>query len=424
LIWPREGLRATGYVPHIFLCYTNLSERILVFHPPGSPGAGARSARVTRIPCSFYGGNRLQSRYIGDMDKTATLPSASEMYRALSERDASYEGVFFAAIRTTGIFCRPTCTARNPRNENVDYYPSTRDALLAGYRPCKRCRPLEPNGATPSWLRPLLDEIERDPASRWKDADLRERQLDPGRVRRWFQTNHGMTFHAYQRARRLGLALGRIRHGDDLTRAAYEHGYESLSGFRDAFARLFDQTPGRSRSSACIQVTRLLTPLGPMVAASVDEGVCMLEFADRRLLETQVKRLKRWFGGGIVPGSDGHIEQLADELERYFAGDLQQFSVPLVYPGTKFQVACWDYLRTIPYAATRPYADEARALGKPNATRAVGRANGDNRLAIIIPCHRVVGSDGRLSGYGGGLWRKQFLLDHERRYAAQLSVGG
>ena len=347
---------------------------------------------------------------------TTTLPPAPEMYRALCERDASYEGVFFAAIRTTGIFCRPSCGARRPLRENVEYYPSARDALVAGYRPCKRCRPLEPEGATPDWLRPLIEEFEAHPTRRWRDADLRELKLDPSRVRRWFQAHHGMTFHGYQRARRLGLALGRIRHGDDLTQSAYEHGFESLSGFREAFARLFDETPGRSRASASILVTRLLTPLGPMVIAAADEGICLLEFADRRMLETQIKRIKQRVGGKLVPGSNDHTAQLEDELGRYFTGELSEFKVPLVSTGTEFQKACWDYLRAIPYGSTRSYADEARALNRPGATRAVGRANGDNRISIIIPCHRVLGSDGQLTGYGGGLWRKRLLLDHERKH--------
>jgi AraC family transcriptional regulator of adaptative response/methylated-DNA-[protein]-cysteine methyltransferase len=350
------------------------------------------------------------------MERTADLPPAAEMYRALCERDASYEGVFFAAIRTTGIFCRPSCTARKPLAENVEYFATTQQALLAGYRPCRRCRPLEPNGELPDWLRPLLDEIDADPSRRWKDADLRARRLDPGRVRRWFQANHGMTFHAYQRARRLGLAQGRIKQGDDLTRAAYDHGYESLSGFRDAFARTFDGTPGAGRAADSLQATRLLTPLGPMMAAANHDGICMLEFADPHTLRDQVERLTRRFGVEVVPGTNDHIARLEDELRRYFSGELRRFSVPLVYPGTEFQVACWDYLRTIPYGETRAYADEARAIGRPKAQRAVGRANGDNRLAIVIPCHRVVGNDGRLTGYGGGLWRKRFLLDLELRH--------
>jgi AraC family transcriptional regulator of adaptative response/methylated-DNA-[protein]-cysteine methyltransferase len=354
------------------------------------------------------------------MNNASSLPTEREMYRALCDQDPSYEGVFFAAIRTTGIFCRPTCSARKPRGENVEYYPTTRDALLAGYRPCKRCHPLEPDGATPEWLRPLLDAVEQDPARRWKDSDLRDMQLDPGRVRRWFQANYGMTFHAYQRAHRLGLALGRIRGGDDLSRAAYDHGYESLSGFREAFGRLFDQTPGRVRDAAPVYVTRILTPLGPMVAGATDEGVCLLEFADRPMLETQLERLKQRVGGEAVLGSNEISATLAEELDRYFAGELKEFTVPLLYPGTDFQVACWEYLLSIPYGATRSYADEARAIGKAGAQRAVGRANGDNRISIVIPCHRVVGSDGQLSGYGGGLWRKRFLLDLELRYKEHL----
>lgn len=342
------------------------------------------------------------------------------MYRALCDRDVSYEGVFFAGIRTTGIFCRPTCTARTPRCENVEYFGSTREALLAGYRACKRCHPLEPNGATPDWLRPLTDAIEEDPTRRWKDADLREMGLDPSRVRRWFQANHGMTFHAYHRSRRLGLALGKMQNGDDVTRAAYDHGFESLSGFRDAFRKTFADTPGRSRGSTSVCVTRILTPLGPMVAGATEDGLCLLEFSDRRMLETQLKRVRKRLEATIALGSNDHLVALEDELTRYFAGELRQFTVPLVCPGTDFQVACWNYLLEIPYGTTRSYADEAQAVGRPNATRAVGSANGDNRIAIVIPCHRVVGSDGKLSGYGGGLWRKRFLLDLELKHKEDL----
>lgn len=341
------------------------------------------------------------------------MPAADEMYRALCGRDESYEGIFVAGVRTTGVFCRPTCPARKPKRENVEFYATARDALLAGYRPCRRCRPLEPNGEPPSWLRPLLAAIERDPARRWRDRDLRERGLDPARVRRWFRAHHGMTFHAYGRARRLGLALGRIRIGDGLARSAYENGFESESGFRDAFNRVFGITPGAARGARAILVTRLLTPLGPMVAGAVDDGVCLLEFADRRMLESQIVTLRRRLGAEAVPGTNDHIERLAAELGEYFAGRRHAFEVPLVLPGTEFQRACWKLLREIPYGTTTTYADLARALGRPGAERAVGRANGDNRVALVVPCHRVLRSDGQLAGYGGGLWRKRYLIDHE-----------
>ena len=165
------------------------------------------------------------------------------MMDAFFNRDASYDGIFFTAVHTTGIFCRPTCSARKPLRENISFYGSSREALLSGFRPCKRCRPMELVGQPPEWLRTLLDEVERDPARRWSDADVRARGLSPERVRRWFQRNHGMTFHAYSRARRLGSALGRMKDGSEVTRAAFDSGYDSLSGFHEAFRRYFGSSP-------------------------------------------------------------------------------------------------------------------------------------------------------------------------------------
>lgn len=330
------------------------------------------------------------------------------------ERDSAYEGVFFVAVKTTAVFCRPTCPARKPKIDNVEFFGSVTEALSSGYRPCKRCRPMEPDGKAPRWLAGLLDQVDKEPSRRWTDADLRAESIDPARVRRWFQTNHGMTFHAYQRARRLGLALGRIRHGADVTGTAYEHGFESLSGFRDAFERLFGDTPGRSKAATSLFVTRLLTPLGPMVAAATDEGLCLLEFTDRRMLETQIKRLRQLLDCVFTLGSNEHIDRVDKELKEYFDGTRREFTVPLVVPGTEFQRAVWNRLLEIPYGETLSYERLARDIRRPGAQRAVGRANGDNRLGIVIPCHRVVRSDGTLCGYGGGVWRKQRLLDHER----------
>ena len=348
---------------------------------------------------------------------TMNMPSTEEMRRAFAERDPAYEGVFFVAVRTTRIFCRPTCAARRPRPENVEFYPSARDAAAAGYRPCRRCRPLEPRGEPPAWLRGLLADVDHDPSRRWTEADLRERGIDPGRVRRWFKARHGMTFHAYLRARRLGLALGNIRLGGDLTETAYDAGYESPSGFRDAFARHFGDAPGRSRGAALVVTTRILSPLGPMVAAATEEGVCLLEFADRRMLETQIRRLRKLLDARFAPGENEHLVRLGEELGEYFAGERRRFDVPLVLRGTEFQRAVWQGLAAIPYGDTVSYETLARRIGRPAAVRAVGRANGDNRLAILLPCHRVVGHDGKLVGYGGGLWRKEALLGHERGLA-------
>lgn len=343
------------------------------------------------------------------------LPAPDAMYDAIARRDASYDGIFFTAVRTTGIFCRPGCPARTPARENVEFYASPREALFAGYRPCKRCRPLELAGTPPEWLRPLLSALEEGEGRRWRDADLRGLGLEPARVRRWFKQHHGMTFHAFLRAQRVGRALETLRDGERVTRAAYENGFESLSAFYDAFRRLLSTTPARAGAAEAVHFTRILTPLGPMLAAAKDDALCLLEFTDRRMLETQLRRLGRSVGGSPVPGANAILERAQAELDAYFAGELRRFSVPLAPAGTDFQQTAWRALADIPYGATRSYGQQAAAIGRPTATRAVARANGDNPVAIVIPCHRVVGADGKLTGYGGGLWRKQWLLDHERR---------
>ena len=346
-------------------------------------------------------------------DDGRALPPLETMIRAVNDRDASFEGTFFLGVTSTGIFCRPGCPARTPKRENMVFFPDAEEAIIAGFRACLRCHPLEPRGATPDWLRPLLEEIERSPDERFKDGDLRARGLVPERVRRWFQSQHGMTFHAYQRARRLGRALGEIRGGGDLLGTAFESGFESASGFAEALAKLAGVTPGEARGKRTVVVDRILSPLGPMVAAATDDALHLLEFANRRMLETQFRRVVAATDGVPVPGSNEIIELLRDELDRYYTGTLREFTVPCAMPGTAFQERVWSELRRIPYGETRSYAELATAVERPTAIRAVGRTNGDNRLAIIVPCHRVVGADGSLTGYGGGLWRKQRLLEIE-----------
>ncbi|MEM7453028.1 MAG: methylated-DNA--[protein]-cysteine S-methyltransferase [Planctomycetota bacterium] len=345
-----------------------------------------------------------------------SLPPFEEMYLALCDRDPEYEGVFFVGVKTTGIFCRPTCPARKPKRENIDFYPNASEALSAGFRPCKRCRPMEVAGTTPEWLRGLLAGIESAPGRRMTDDDVRARGIEPARVRRWFKQNHGMTFHAYQRARRLSKAMGQIHTGnEDATGAALANGYQSLSGFREAFKNWFGQPPARSKdSSRPLMMNRILTPLGPMIAVASESALCLLEFADRRMLETQLKRVQKIHRTVFAPGMNDLIAQTEQELNQYFDGDRTGFSVPLDSTGTPFQMEVWSELLKIPAGETRSYERLARNINRPGAQRAVGRANGDNRLAIIIPCHRVIRSDGSLSGYGGGIWRKRWLLEHER----------
>ncbi len=336
------------------------------------------------------------------------------MQRAMMKGDASYDGVFFVAVKTTGVFCRPSCPAKKPLAKNVEFFGSAREALLSGYRVCKRCRPMDADGKPPPWVQRLLAAVERSPTGRLKDGDLRQMQIDPSRARRYFNDHYGMTFQAYHRARRMGLALSRIREGSKLTRVAYDHGYQSNSAFRDAFEKTFGKPPGRSDATKCIIASVMPSPIGPLLLGATDEALCLLEFGDRRALEAQIKRLRSRFESSVVPGENDLIAKAKSELALYFAGKLKRFSVPIDFPGTPFQHSVWKELLTIPYGRTISYEQLADAVGRPGAQRAVGTANGANRIAIIIPCHRVVNKSGKLGGYGGGLWRKQLLLDLER----------
>jgi AraC family transcriptional regulator of adaptative response/methylated-DNA-[protein]-cysteine methyltransferase len=341
------------------------------------------------------------------------MPSARTLYAALLRRDDSFDGIFVAGVKTTGIFCRPTCRARKPKMENVEFFSSPGEALQRGYRPCKLCNPMGYRGEIPDWLQPLLDEVNAGPGIRLRDSDLRDRGLDPNRVRRWFKANHGMTFQAYLRALRVGQAFGRIKYGDKVIEAAFDSGYESLSGFADSFKKSAGFSPGKSADRQLVTVTRILTPLGPMLAGATEDGICLLEFTDRRMLETQIARLRRILKAEFVPGLSPHFKDLNRQIKEYFEGRRKEFDLPLVLKGTAFQEKVWRALLKIPYGKTRSYQKQAEMVGKPEAVRAVARANGDNRIAIVIPCHRVVGKDGRLRGYGGGLWRKRYLLDLE-----------
>lgn len=343
----------------------------------------------------------------------SALPPPRTCERAYLASDASFDGVFVVAVRTTGIFCRPSCPARKPFPNNVEYFATADAALRAGYRPCKRCRPMDLAGSPPRWVRDLLADVERDPAARRGEADLKARGLDPAAVRRYFRKHFGMTFQTYARGRRMGAASRQLQNGAGLDGVALNHGYESLSGFREAFLKAFGQPPGRGRGADGVVTTWVESPLGPLLAGAVPEGVCLLEFTDRRALPAQLAAVGKHFGRPVVPGDSPLLEQLRKELISYFAGSLRDFTVPLTYPGTAFQQKVWGALRTIPYGQTWSYWRLAEAVGVSGAARAVGRANGQNRIAVVIPCHRVINKDGSLGGYGGGLGRKQFLLGLE-----------
>jgi AraC family transcriptional regulator of adaptative response/methylated-DNA-[protein]-cysteine methyltransferase len=276
-------------------------------------------------------------------------------------------------------------------------------------------------GGAPEWLAPLLDAVDREPARRWRDRDLRTLGLSPSRIARWFKQHHGMTFHAYSRLRRLGGALGHIQRGAQVTMAAGDAGYESLSAFNDAFLKFAGASPTAARGRTIVHVARLESPVGQLLVGVTDKSLVLLEFVDRRMLPAQIARIARALDCVFTPGDTPLLSRVRRQLDEYFSGTRTAFDLPLAMTGTPFQTSVWNALLAIPSGATRSYKEIADAIGRPEAVRAVARANGDNRIAIVIPCHRVIGADGKLVGYGGGLWRKQRLLDLERGVVTLLA---
>jgi AraC family transcriptional regulator of adaptative response/methylated-DNA-[protein]-cysteine methyltransferase len=232
------------------------------------------------------------------------------MYKALVDKDVSFEGTFIAAVKTTGIFCRPTCTARKPKAENVEFFDTTKEAILKGYRPCKVCNPMEKLGETPDYIKTLINDINLHPEVKFKDWDLVQKGIEPSKLRRWFLKNHGITFQAYQRMFRINSAFKRIQNGESVTSVAFDTSYESLSGFTDSFKSIFGVSPSNSKDKQLINICRIETPLGTMIAGAVDQGICLLEFSDRKMLESELKILAKKLNANIIQGANPHFDLL------------------------------------------------------------------------------------------------------------------
>ena len=334
-------------------------------------------------------------------------------YQALLERDPGYTGVFFVGVKTTGVFCIAVCRARKPKRENVEFYNDFKSALDAGFRPCKVCRPTENAHSAPLMIEQALELVRANPKTRISDARLRECNISPERVRRWFLQHHGITFQAFQRMQRVNIALQELKGGRAATDVAFDNGYESLSGFGYTYKRLTGGAP--TEQSQLIMIHRFTTPLGPMFVCATERGVCLLEFTDRRMLETEFRDLQRLLKARIISGENRHTRQAEKEISEYFCGTRQQFDLMLDTPGSDFQRSVWQGLRAVPFGQTSYYQALSGQIGKPNAVRAVAAANGANRVAIVIPCHRIISKEGAMTGYGGGIARKAWLIEHERK---------
>lgn len=341
-------------------------------------------------------------------------------YQALLERAPSYVGIFYVGVKTTSVFCIATCRARKPKLENVEFYTTFKEALDSGYRPCKICKPTENANEAPQSVASAIQLVQENPKVKISDDYLRQNQISPELVRRWFKKNYGMTFQAFQRMYRINQAFQELKDGKSTTETAFDSGYDSLSGFGYTYKKYLGKSPKHSLTKTIILMNRFTTPLGPMFICATETGICLLEFVDREILEAELKDLQKLLNAQIIAGDNPHIQQAQQELTEYFEGHRMTFEISLQTPGTDFQQSVWKGLQTIPYGQTLTYQQHAENLNKPNATRAVGTANGSNRISIIVPCHRLIGKNGNLRGYGGGLERKRWLLEHEQKYLALI----
>lgn len=335
-------------------------------------------------------------------------------YEMLVEKNSNYEGVFFVGVKTTGIMCRPTCPAKKPFKENCEFFATAKEALLASYRPCKRCQPLSNPTKMSSEVKLLVEAIESNPERKWTDKDFDDLSISANTARRQFKKQFGMTFIEYARSRRLGLAFKHIRNGVSIINAQLESGYDSSNGFRDAFSRTMGSVPNHSKKINVLYCTWLETLLGSMLAIADEESLLLLEFVDRKGLENEIKRLRTRLNASILPEKVAVLQQIEEELNQYFKGDLTEFTTPIRYLGSDFQQNVWNELRRIPVGHTVSYKELAVNINHPSACRAVARANGANQLSILVPCHRVINSNGEWGGYGGGIARKKWLINHEK----------
>ena len=337
----------------------------------------------------------------------------AKRYAVFADKDMRYDGHLFLGVTSTGIFCRPGCPARLPKFKNCTFHNSAAEALSSGFRACKRCHP---QGGDTDLIKNLITLVESEPDIKITNSGLTTRGFDPSTARRQFLARFGMSFIDYARARRLALAAKTLATGGSVLDAQLDAGFESASGFRSAYAKVFGAAPAKG-SADPLYIDWIETPMGRMIVIADERALYLLEFTNRKNMRRQFDRLRKVQTRAILPGRTQITEKIESELDAYFAGTLSDFTTPLATSGTDFQRQTWDALQTIPRGETRSYAQLAEMIGKPAAVRAVASANANNGLALIIPCHRVIGKDGGLGGYAGGLTRKRQLLDLEAKEA-------
>ena len=343
------------------------------------------------------------------VDNVARL-DADTAWAAFMRRDRRWDGRVIGAVKTTGIYCKPSCPAKRPKREHVEFFATGDEARVAGYRACLRCKP---------------DEVGRDREAVVNAVKIIERAEEPpslaelaGAVgyaphhfQRIFKRDLGVSPAEYARGLRTRRAEAALKDNGRITDAVYDAGYSGPSGFYSDAKERLGMTPSAWRDGGrgeTIRWTHFDSPLGEMFIAATSKGICRLTFDDSEA------SLKRLFPNAAIVRDDGGLRELVEGALAAIEQPLAAPELPIDVAGTAFQEAVWRELRRIPAGETRSYAEIAAAIGHPKAVRAVGTANGDNHVCVLIPCHRVIRSDGSLGGYGGGIERKKKLLAAEK----------
>ena len=351
----------------------------------------------------------------------AAAPSNNESrWQAVVARDAGQDDSFVFAVSSTGVYCRPSCPAKRPRRQNVQFFRTPADAEKAGYRACLRCRPRAAGGnaharmvkAICRYLEQNLDE----PVTLARLAD--EFGQSPFHLQRTFKAVLGVSPRAYADSCRMNQLKTKLRAGHSVTRAMYDAGFSSSSRLYERTASQLGMTPDKYRRGAIaahIRYTCADSPLGRMLVAATEKGICAIQFATSD--EELEQGLKHEFPFAIRRRDDDSMRNWKEDLLNTMSGQKLDTSLPLDIQATAFQRRVWSCLQKIPFGETRSYAAVAKAIGQPSASRAVARACATNPVAVAIPCHRVVRTSGEMGGYRWGIDRKKALLELEQSNA-------
>lgn len=349
----------------------------------------------------------------------------NKWWEAVVARDANQDGDFFFAVSTTGVYCRPSCPAKRPRRENVRFFRHPEEAEKAGYRACLRCKPKSVSGnpqtATVKEMCRYIEQHLDEPVTLQKLSDVFGQS--PFHLQRTFKKTLGITPRAYADSCRMGLVKRNLQAGRSVTHALYDAGYSSSSRLYERTASQLGMTPDKYRRgaiAATIRYTCTHSPLGRMLVAATEKGICAIQFADTD--DELTEGLKREFPFAVRKRDDESMQRWTEAVLRQISGHKLNRSLPLDIQATAFQRRVWNHLQSLPFGTTQSYGEVAKAIGRPTAARAVARACASNRIAVAIPCHRVVREDGEMGGYRWGVERKKTLLQLEQQ-GSQPRVG-